>query len=333
MARVKCVMMQRDETLLLEPWFRHYGHLFGFENLVVLDNGSIEPDVLATLDRYARAGAQVVRGLGRTMDFEAKGQYVRQIIEHWDTEEDYDFALPVDCDEFLATYTAGGLSCARGAIHATLDALIGEQRAMQIRFNPANVPGVAGGFLPMDFPKKFVARGTVGEVDLGYHAITSRVAEGFVETTLAYLHMHNKPFPMLVEHAARKLRDRVDVTDKKALKSFVGAGMHLIDYFFMTEEDYLARFANGVFLRFPGVVNHFGALGVCNAFFGTLAPMEPERPLDLVELVEVVDGQVTRSRPFDAQAYMALHADVAASDMSAFYHYCAFGMLEGRGIG
>ena len=35
-ARVRCVMMQRNEHLLLEAWFRYYGYLFGFENLDML---------------------------------------------------------------------------------------------------------------------------------------------------------------------------------------------------------------------------------------------------------------------------------------------------------
>lgn len=248
---MKCVMMQRDETLLLDAWFRHYGYLFGFENLVVLDNGSVEPSVLATLDTYEKAGVRVFRGLGKAKDFEAKGEYARRITQFWDATEEYDFAIPVDCDEFLSVYTEDGFSCSREAVHAYLDALVGEKRAMQIRFNPGNVPGVPGCFMPMDFPKRFVASGTVGEVDLGYHAITSRVEEGFVETRLAYLHMHHKPFPILVEHASRKLRDRVDVTDLEALKNFSGAGMHLIEYFFMTEQDYLAHSANGSICASP----------------------------------------------------------------------------------
>lgn len=330
MARVKCVMMQRDETLLLEAWFRHYGYLFGFENLVVLDNGSVEPSVLATLDTYEKAGVRVFRGLGKAKDFEAKGEYARRIIEFWDATEDYDFAIPVDCDEFLSVYTEEGFTCSREAIHAYLDGLIGEKRALQIRFSPGNVPGVPGCFMPMDFPKKFVASKTVGEVDLGYHAITSRVEEGFVETRLAYLHMHHKPFDMLVEHASRKLRDRVDVTDLEALRNFSGAGMHLIEYFFMTEEEYLGRFKNGVYLRFPGALNHFRAIGVRSEFFGTMQPAAPATPTDLVELVKVEDGRITRTKTFRAGKYLELYPDVAASGMKAFYHYLAFGMGEKR---
>ncbi|MCQ8279207.1 hypothetical protein NFI95_12205 [Acetobacteraceae bacterium KSS8] len=42
MARVNCVMMQRDETLLLEPGLRYDGYLFGLRKLTVVGNGSAE---------------------------------------------------------------------------------------------------------------------------------------------------------------------------------------------------------------------------------------------------------------------------------------------------
>ncbi|MFT8718633.1 glycosyltransferase family 2 protein [Acetobacter sp.] len=339
MARVKCVMMQRDETLLLEPWFLHYGHLFGFENLVVLDNGSTDVAVLATLECYEQKGVRVIRGLdhpadpekGRPSDFALKGEYARQVIAAWDRKAEYDFAFPVDCDEFLAVYTDGGYSAAKEDIHAALDELIGEQRVMQIRYSPGNVPGVPGCFMPMNLPKRFVARNTVGLVDLGYHAITSRAAEGVRETRLSYLHMHHKPFDMVVRHAERKLCERVDMEDRDALRRFDGPGKHLVDYFFMTEDDYLTRFAaDGVYYRFPGVLDHFYTLGVRSEFFGTIEPVKPQPARDLVELVRIVDRRINAVLRFAVQSYLTRYPDVAASDMPPFYHYFAFGRGEGR---
>ena len=40
MPKVACVMMQKDEAILLEPWLTYHGHLFGLENLFVIDDGS-----------------------------------------------------------------------------------------------------------------------------------------------------------------------------------------------------------------------------------------------------------------------------------------------------
>ncbi len=59
MARVRCVMMRRDEHLLLDAWFRYYVYLFRFGNLEVPDNGSTHANVIETLKIYERAGSRV----------------------------------------------------------------------------------------------------------------------------------------------------------------------------------------------------------------------------------------------------------------------------------
>ncbi len=59
MPRIACLMMFRDEVLLLKPWLHYHGYLFGFENLYVFDNGSRDETVLATLRQFAKIGANV----------------------------------------------------------------------------------------------------------------------------------------------------------------------------------------------------------------------------------------------------------------------------------
>jgi hypothetical protein len=48
--RVACVVMQRNEVNALEPWLLYHAHLFGLENLCVIDHGSADPRVVNTLD-------------------------------------------------------------------------------------------------------------------------------------------------------------------------------------------------------------------------------------------------------------------------------------------
>ena len=59
MTRVACLMMQKDEALLLRPWLLYHGLLFGFENLYVYDNGSTSDAVLAILREFAAVGVHV----------------------------------------------------------------------------------------------------------------------------------------------------------------------------------------------------------------------------------------------------------------------------------
>ncbi|NHN86161.1 hypothetical protein GOB93_16145 [Acetobacter musti] len=331
MARVRCVMMQKDENLLLDSWFRYYGYLFGFENLVVLDNGSTEPSVVETLRTYERAGADIRRGYNRIEDFHAKGTHVRDVIAEWESGAGYDFALPVDCDEFFATYTADGLSCSRATIHAKLDALIGVTQALRFNASLLNVPGRPGCFQPHHYQKTFLAAGTgIRQIDRGFHAITSRAGEGWVDTDFTFLHMHHKPFADLLRHARDKLMLSVPLDNPDALRAHKGLGSHLTAYFFMTEQEYLDRFASGVFLRVPGFVNHMRALGIVDAYLGTLQSLEPSEPRDAVEIVGVKAGEFEHVVPFDGQAYLRFSPDVAAAHLAPLRHYVEHGMAEGR---
>lgn len=332
MARVRCIMMQRDERLLLDAWFRYYGHLFGFENLTVFDNGSVDPQVIATLRTYERAGADIRWGHDRHADFLAKHHHVRNVVKYWDAHIDYDFALPLDCDEFLALYTENGITCSRDALHAAFDELIGEQRAIGFTSCLFNMPGHPGGFRAVYFPKSFMARNTLDKIDRGFHAITSRVQEGLRHTDFTYLHMHHKPFALLLEHARRKLRHVAPVDDLEALRHYQGGGLHLVPYFFMTEADYLAQFSTGQFIRFPAFVNQMRALGIVDSFFCTEQPAEPALPRDGAGIVDLRGGEPGRLIPFNAATYLRLNPDVAAAGWPALRHYAECGMTEGRTI-
>ena len=70
--RVCCVMMQRNEVNALEPWLRYHAHLFGLENLCVIDHGSDHPAVIATLAAYEAQGLQL-RRLPAEADYRRKG--------------------------------------------------------------------------------------------------------------------------------------------------------------------------------------------------------------------------------------------------------------------
>ena len=130
MVGAKCLMMQRDETLMLRAWLRYHAHLFGFENLVVYDNGSINKDTIELLARAERAGADVRRQHDQASDFEHRHIHFRRLAEMWDQDGDgYDLSIPLECDEFLAVYTEDGVSCARGSILEALEQLEGDRRA------------------------------------------------------------------------------------------------------------------------------------------------------------------------------------------------------------
>ena len=170
MARVRCIMMQKDEDLLLGAWIAFYGYQFGFENLTIFDNGSSAPAVIAQLRQLERAGGRVIWQHKAHDDWLNKGQLVEYVVRSWDkAATEYDFVFPLDCDEFLALFTEKGLTCRRSDLHAYLDAMIGSTGAFQIPLWSYNVPGQPGWFYPLSTRKHFFAAGTLDWIDHGYH--------------------------------------------------------------------------------------------------------------------------------------------------------------------
>src|SRR4051794_8936502 len=120
MPRIACLMMQKDEDILLRPWLLYHGYLFGFENLYVFDNGSSSEAVLATLQAFAAVGVNVDFTHDRPEDFEFKGEVIGRTIKEFRQDDRYDIALPLDCDEFLAVRGSAGVTCNRNEILAEL---------------------------------------------------------------------------------------------------------------------------------------------------------------------------------------------------------------------
>lgn len=61
MTVAKVVLITKDERVMLPDFLTFYGSLFGYSNLYVVDNGSTDPHVLRTLERFARKGVVVRR--------------------------------------------------------------------------------------------------------------------------------------------------------------------------------------------------------------------------------------------------------------------------------
>jgi len=330
MARIKCIMMQHDETQLLEPWLRYHGHLFGYENLVVLDHGSRAPEVLAVLDRYRAAGVTVEWLDPAPELFTQKGKLVTRAIRALDHAalvrgEAYDFAVPLDCDEFVAVMEPAEVSVERDAIHAAFDALVGEKQALAIEMSFTNAVGRPGGFTTGVAWKSFLPAGGVTELDEGFHRPHSSLADGVRETRLCHLHFRHKPFPVFLEHARRKLAARIDCSDPQALLAYVGPGHHLVPYLFMTAKQYARMSDDLVAFAAPGFVAAARRIGIDGMLFGETAVL-PDGAF-------AVKLPGRRARGFDAAAYMRANPDVARAPHGPLYHYLRHGWQEGRPLG
>jgi len=317
-------MMQRDETRLLEPWLRYHGYLFGYRNLTVIDHGSSVPAVHDVLDRYGALGVTVERLDSSPRHFFDKGVHVARVIRALDVGEAYDFALPLDCDEFVTVFNEDGLSSGRESIGAAFDALIGEQRALAVEMSPTNVISRPGWFAAAIASKTFLPRGSVMDVDVGFHTIRSRLAEGRRSTPFCYLHFRNKPFAAFLYHARQKLESRVDIDDPAALWAYRGDGSHLVPYLFMSEAEYDAAFDDIASLYAPDFLRLAAGLAIDAALFGAA--------FETIDESLQVKFPGLPSQTFDGAAYLRANADVAAAGLHPLHHFLRYGWNEARDL-
>ncbi len=328
-------MMQKDETILLEPWLRYHGYLFGFENLFVFDNGSTDAATIGLLEEFAGFGVNVRYDHATGGDFDCKGEIAGELIRAFQQDRRYDVALPLDCDEFVLVLGATGISIARDEILEQLANLAKPGQMVKIGDNLVNRPGLLDLFELKLFDKSVVPIGDFRSIDHGFHEALSNVDPGdYQSCKLCYVHLHYKPIRHVLRHARDKLNPFVNVDDVQALHAFSGTGRHLARYFFMSEPEYYLNFDPDYpypFVRYTRF-RDFIHLLMASADFERTWQDPPERAAQAERLLRS-SPVVDMSGPFDTAAYARANADVGDSGMNPVVHYCLFGYQEGRPLG
>jgi tetratricopeptide (TPR) repeat protein len=325
--RVACIMMQKDEDHLLEPWLAYHGYLFGFENLIVYDNGSTSPTVHALLRKYAAAGVAVIRDKDRAEDFTNKGWILSARIRELQRRRQYDIVFPLDCDEFVCITSRHGFSCSRAEISRYL-ASLEPGNIYRVARSLTNQPGSSTVFRVTGHGKSVIGLGRFKLMDHGFHEAELEGVTEYQPTRLINIHMHNKPFGTLLEHARLKLRPFVDVDDPQALARFDGCGVHLKRYFSLTEAEYHGETGPWPLVRFTGFGRLLAALMDFAAFeaawCGSMEATHPAHAAPGLPAVLDIDGS------FDARAYLEANPDARESGLEPIVHYLEVGRLEGR---
>lgn len=321
MARVACVMMQRDEGVFLEPWLAWHGALFGFQNLYVLDNGSVEPAVLLALARAAGKGVHVTYATAGRRNYAAKGECVGAVIRRLQARGAHDFYLPTDCDEFVILRTARGFSADPAAIHAHLDTLSGARRTLRIGFQIYNNPRLVDCYVHSHNAKTFYAQGSFAWTDHGHHADGSLAQAGFQPTAIAHAHFHNRGFAAQQAAARRKWSADISLEEALARPDYAGQSHHLLAYFRLTAAEYYAGIDRQVQIHFPQLRARLAALGAPLAW--EACDPDPDLGADAATpfLVPVT---------LDEELYLRANPDVAAAGLTALHHWMSFGRAEAR---
>lgn len=242
-ARVACFMMQKNEQTLLDLWLRYHAHIFGAENLFVLDNGSSLPDVKQRLRQAEAEGVTVLWEYNQKEHFETKGKLFRNLMWQLPLDE-FDFVMPMDCDEFVAHQALDGtISCDPEAVTGYLaEKHRGDPRVLVIRGSYFNVPGQPASYFFAGERKCFFAHGMVKALGMGFHQGTSRKSDIEVRTEIVHFHYRYKPFEMFDAHAREKLAARVNQFEADQIKGYKGKGSHLARFLAMGEESYARYF-------------------------------------------------------------------------------------------
>jgi len=325
---IACVTMQKDEDRFLGPWLAWHGHLFGYGNLWVIDNGSVSPQVLATLATFEALGVHVVRAYASHADYLNKGVIVGEYIRALDMTGRYRLLIPSDCDEFIATRTDSGFTCDRAAILEALAALYSENRVLRIPFQIANNPFRDDCYIRFEFFKTFFASGTFLSLDHGHHRGQSRKSTDRRDTSLVHIHYHYPAYEQIKEIARKKWIGDEPLDGIESAAAYTGPFQHLVRNFFMERPEYEALFAEQPQFHLPAFRRALQQLGQpIGTTMPDAAPAAVRTPLILppnraAHLPEVAW--------FDEAWYTAQYPDVAQGDMSALAHFCLFGFKEGR---
>lgn len=325
-------MMQKNEDLVLGPWITFYGYQFGIENLTVFDNGSTSPEVIETLRRLEHAGGRVIWHHDTVGDWLNKGKLVEYVVRSWDKKAaEYDFVLPLDCDEFLALFRHDGLTCRRKDIHHYFDSLIGIKDVFNIPSWSFNVPGRPGWFYSEGIQKRFFASGTLDWLDHGFHNGRSRMSDRDYHTPLTFLHFHNKPFAIMREHSRRKLAPFVDVEDVDAVRSYRGDNDHVARNLLIDESDYYRHFDGKLQFEFTGLGDLIDVLGRGSDMLRSAHGGEGRQGSGIYVRLPRTQGAPS-VLAFDPDRYLSDNLDVASSDHVALEHFMLCGYSEGRRV-
>ncbi|WP_216904815.1 glycosyltransferase family 2 protein [Synechococcus sp. CCY 9618] len=295
--RFACVMMQKNETILLDPWIRYHADLVGHENLFIFDNGSTSRSVVRTLKQAQRSGVHVFWEYGSPRHHRERGPLIVDLIQRLDREDSFDFYFLLDCDEFLACQTDAGSSCRRQDLEGALQPFLGSDDVLTIQHkywhNPCRKDFYA---LTTSSPKCFFAYAACGYLDHGYHQGRSRLGDRKTSTAIVYFEFHYKPYRPHRISSKQHLSGILQDFSRRSLLAYrekQGFCFHCAVDLLMGKYDYVHSFLTleGL-VEIPAMLLMFDRLGIS---YGALFEPMPPIPMALyLPLLRIRQGFMHR---------------------------------------
>ncbi|MEI6111404.1 MAG: glycosyltransferase family 2 protein [Cyanobium sp. ELA712] len=203
--KIALIMMQKNESLLLEPWIRYHVDLIGTSSIFIYDNGSTDAQTLTTLAAAENMGLKINRTYNHQKDYYARGELFADLIKSLDASNPHDFYFPIDCDEFLACDIDGKLSCQRDDILVSLAPLVRDGKVLTIPHKYVNSPYHINRYSKITNCKKcFFAQGACEALSDGFHEGKSKNGSQERQTKITYIEFHYKPYADHMRLSAQK---------------------------------------------------------------------------------------------------------------------------------
>jgi hypothetical protein len=324
-----CVTMQRDEDVCLPAWLAYHGHMFGYENLVVLDNGSKKPSVLQVLEGARNKGV-TVHSCPKRNDFLEKHLLFGRVAEEY--KKSYDFIMPLDVDEFVVRSVQRGFTTDRDTVRAAFLPHIESKAPLRIKYQIANHPTLHDHYQWFEFHKSFFRAGTFKSICHGFHNGATHETAELRMTDLCHVHLHNWPWSDMRERAKRKWMGEGDIEDTARRvdegEKYDGPNSHLLHLFCGTEDNWHRRLEMRPYWHFPQFRALLAQLGTPLAIplgSSNNTPTEGYSDAGLLQTTPLLLRQF-----FDSAAYLERNPDL--KNIDPVVHFMRFGYQEGRGI-
>ena len=92
----KVILLTRDEVDMIQDFVHFYGFLFGYENVIIVDNNSCEPYVLYLYKQFIKKGVTIIK---ETRSFKDAHYFMTEHILR--LKGTCKFVFPLETDEFL----------------------------------------------------------------------------------------------------------------------------------------------------------------------------------------------------------------------------------------
>jgi hypothetical protein len=246
MPTIAFILVQKNEGGLLKSWFNYHTRLTRPEHIYIIDNGSADPLTASILAEIREAGGKVDESFHSAAAFNKKHEIVLGLIKKLQSQGDFDFIIPLDCDEFLAVMSDDKVPEFRpDRIGAELTKHLGACGPLAMAGSFYNNPCHFGSFFFSREKAVFFASDPVETIDLGYHRAETVSGQPAVPTNVVAMHLQYKRFERAKAQAAEKLKLRVPNFAEATIRSFDGTGSHMNKFFLAGATGYEGKFQSG----------------------------------------------------------------------------------------